>query len=540
MIWLCRWIITVAPLWAAAAVALELSVPQVASFQGQDLNAFVDLQDLRGSAARLRVQHGSADEYQQLQIPRYSVAQQLSLAIVDAPLGGKRLTIRSNRPIVEPMVQLVVRFSDDQAQHLRALSLVVPAPLVGAQVAAALQNRDDRRTQLTQPKDTLWSIASDSRESSAVTVQQQMLAIVRLNPEAFIAENVNGLKSGYLLQLPDLFEASLLTASTALREVKQQYKSWVDEGFGLLPGQSNGDDSRSLRIVATQPSAVSPAASQRLSLESAAEGSATVGRELSSFDPTTTNSGVRDGTATQQMGVAEVAALELAADSGNNTINEAVANDRVSDTDEPAAPSTVVQQRPRDLPLPSSAVVAAAETASAEDSQPAQSDAPVVATKAQDDSLSPGLVGVIATILLTLIVIFMAWRRRRNAVTALQTTQQSAVEATINDSAETEFKEPTVAGAAAMQDTVAKDAATNDSGASRQEPLLVSPSGLPSMASDVDEEDIIETRIKLAVAFLEVGDKAGARELLLEVLEEGDEEQQTSARLLLEELDDSQ
>lgn len=528
-----------APLWAVSAIALELSAPQVASFQGQDLNAFVDLLDVRGAATQLRVQPGSADEYQQLQVPRYSVAQQLRLAIVDAPLGGKRLTVRSNRPIVEPMVQLVVRFTDDEAQYVRALSLVVPAPLVGVQVAAALQNRDDRRTQLTQPKDTLWSIASDSRESSAVTVQQQMLAILRLNPDAFIAENVNGLKSGYLLQLPDLFEASLLTASAALREVKQQYKSWVDEGFGVLPAQPNGVDSRSLRIVATQPSPVSPAVAQRPSVESAAEELATVGRELSSFDPTT-NSDVRDGTATQQVGVREVAALGRAADATNNRSNEAVANDRVSDINEPPDASAVVQQRPRDLPLPSSAIAADAETARAEDAQPAQSDAPLVATNAGDESLSPGLVGVIATIVLTLIVIFMAWRRRRNAVTALQTTQQNAVADTANGGEETELKEPTVAGAAAMQDTVAKDAVTHDSAVSRRQPLLVSPSGLPSMASDGDEEDIIETRIKLAVAFLEVGDKAGARELLLEVLEEGDEEQQTSARLLLEELDDSQ
>ena len=57
------------------------------------------------------------------------------------------------------------------------------------------------------------------------------------------------------------------------------------------------------------------------------------------------------------------------------------------------------------------------------------------------------------------------------------------------------------------------------------------------MSGSADEDDIIETRIKLAVAFIEVGDEEGARELLQEVLEEGDEEQQTSARLLLEELD---
>ena len=53
-----------------------------------------------------------------------------------------------------------------------------------------------------------------------------------------------------------------------------------------------------------------------------------------------------------------------------------------------------------------------------------------------------------------------------------------------------------------------------------------------------DDEDIIETRIKLAIAFIEVGDEEGARELLQEVLEEGDDEQQMAAQLLIDDLDD--
>ena len=56
--------------------------------------------------------------------------------------------------------------------------------------------------------------------------------------------------------------------------------------------------------------------------------------------------------------------------------------------------------------------------------------------------------------------------------------------------------------------------------------------------SSSDDEDIIETRIKLAIAFAEVGDEQGARELLQEVLEDGDEEQRMAAQLLIDELDD--
>ena len=72
-------------LWLAKASAVELSIPQVVSFQGQDLNAFVDLQ---GSDSELQVQPGSASDYVQMQVPRYSVVEQLQLAIVDAPWGN--------------------------------------------------------------------------------------------------------------------------------------------------------------------------------------------------------------------------------------------------------------------------------------------------------------------------------------------------------------------------------------------------------------------------------------------------------------------
>ena len=538
-------------LWLPNVAAVELSVPQVASFQGQDLNAFVDLQALQGSGSGLQVQLGSAAEYEQLQVPRYSVAEQLRVAIVDAPLGGKRLSVRSARPIFEPKVQLVVRFTDGAEQHVKLLSLAIPAPL-GVSALRTAQMDEDRRTQLTRPNDTLWSVAKDSRESAAVTVQQQMLAIVRLNPDAFIAENVNGLKSGYLLQLPELFEASLLTASAALREVKRQYKSWVDEGFARKSRQSTREGARSLRIVDTNDDSVSVLSSS--SLASSAQAAA----EQTARDTRTTSisAGEQD----------IVGAREP--ESVNFPGTESAGMDRQIETAPASAGAaeraTNPQTEPRIMPLPSAAATAAERTDSSEplrsteqrsqqDSERAENNQqiPVARTsKAKQGELSPGLVGVVATVLLTLALLLMVWRRRRKTVPA------EAVEGAESATASA-ITEPTVADFAAGSDTEhssdgdhgSEDHEDNDAlvdnepsdvGAiepDRREPLLVSPSGLPSMSGGADDDDIIETRLKLAVAFIEVGDEDGAKELLQEVLEEGDEEQQTSARLLLEELD---
>ena len=50
--------------------------------------------------------------------------------------------------------------------------------------------------------DTLWEIANQMRPSD-VTVNQMMTALVRENPNAFYNGNVNQLKAGYVLRVPD-------------------------------------------------------------------------------------------------------------------------------------------------------------------------------------------------------------------------------------------------------------------------------------------------------------------------------------------------
>ena len=74
------------------------------------------------------------------------------------------------------------------------------------------------------PKDTLWRIAS-SVASDAVSVEQVMLEIIRMNPEAFQEQNVNGLKAGYRLQLPLAADIAMDNV-TAIDEVALQNNAW--------------------------------------------------------------------------------------------------------------------------------------------------------------------------------------------------------------------------------------------------------------------------------------------------------------------------
>ena len=67
--------------------------------------------------------------------------------------------------------------------------------------------------------DTLFSIAKNSRPNDGVTVTQMMAAFLRENPGAFVNGNINQLKSGFILRIPD--EATVAQAShkEAVREL---------------------------------------------------------------------------------------------------------------------------------------------------------------------------------------------------------------------------------------------------------------------------------------------------------------------------------
>ena len=68
---------------------------------------------------------------------------------------------------------------------------------------------------------------ADAADSS-VSVQQMMLALLRTNPDAFLNNNINGLKRGQILRMPSPEEMSALSGNEALSEARAQYRIWED------------------------------------------------------------------------------------------------------------------------------------------------------------------------------------------------------------------------------------------------------------------------------------------------------------------------
>ena len=104
---------------------------------------------------------------------------------------------------------------------------------------------------------TLWSIASQTRPDSSISIQQMMMALLKTNPEAFINNNINGLKQGQILRIPGQDEISSLSKSEALNQVKSQYAAW-DELRGTVaattPQQPVSTTAKTEEVPAVEPS----------------------------------------------------------------------------------------------------------------------------------------------------------------------------------------------------------------------------------------------------------------------------------------------
>src|SRR6185503_7602474 len=75
-----------------------------------------------------------------------------------------------------------------------------------------------------QRAETLWAIA-DRVRPDGVTINQMMIAIFQANPDAF-AGNINVLRAGATLRLPEAADLDTLAVTAANSEVQRQTDEW--------------------------------------------------------------------------------------------------------------------------------------------------------------------------------------------------------------------------------------------------------------------------------------------------------------------------
>jgi len=281
--------------WALGLGALTLN-----SYLNEPLSAQVRLLEAEGLDENdVHVGLAPESEFARLGVNRDFYLTKIVFEI-QAGEGGKTVLMSTDTPLREPYLDLIIEARWPDGRLLREYTVLVdlpprpqpvaePASATPSQRAAtgdaegvggATEAREYDRAVSDRPApggrylvnntDTLWRIASNVA-APGVSVEQTMLEIVAANPAAFKGGNINGLKSGYVLQLPGEGDVRL-ALSDALEEVSLQNREWAEGGPMAAQGLTliaDEDDSDTLSASDDIGSADLPALTVAQSEESA-------------------------------------------------------------------------------------------------------------------------------------------------------------------------------------------------------------------------------------------------------------------------------
>ncbi|MCE1250817.1 MAG: hypothetical protein LWW82_08815 [Comamonadaceae bacterium] len=252
-------------LYAGDAAALALGRITVQSALGEPLHAEIELPQITPAEAEsLRAQIASPDVFR-AQGMEYSTAINGVQAQLQRRADGTMvLRLTSNRPMNEPFVDLVLNASWSAGQIVRSYTMLfdpptlrkapaaVSTPAQASTVAPATPTADkgkgkgkakassaataapapasppaDGETVTSRPGDTAGRLA-EAHRPAGVSLDQMLVAMVRSNPDAFIGGNVNRLKSGAVLHMPDTASAQAVSQGEARQIVAAQSRDFGD------------------------------------------------------------------------------------------------------------------------------------------------------------------------------------------------------------------------------------------------------------------------------------------------------------------------
>ncbi len=271
-----RWVIGPFLAGPLSAWALGLGEIELKSALNQPLNAEIELVSATSEELEsLRVELAPRDTFERYGIDRPAFLSDLLFSVNRNASGGAIVRVASVQSITEPFVTILVEASWARGRLLREYTVLLdppvlmPAPATQTLVATPATGpaRGDQAGRIARPAaagtpaptaqppapaarevapisrpaagpaggtygpvqrdETLWSIAARFRPGDQVSMNQMMLAIYEANPQAFNG-NINELRRGAILRLPDLTAATGVSATAARQEVARQNSAWRD------------------------------------------------------------------------------------------------------------------------------------------------------------------------------------------------------------------------------------------------------------------------------------------------------------------------
>lgn len=265
------------------AHALGLGELTLKSTLNQPLVAEIELLDVKDlTSAEVVPSLASPEDFAKAGVDRQAFLNDLTFTPVLNASGKSILRVTSSKPLSEPMVKFLVQVMWPNGRLLRDYSVLLDPSKFSPQTADAAAQPAPAQTvtapvtgatkpsqHTTTPRDTLWEIASKARNGGSI--QQTMLAIQALNPDAFIDGNINRLKTGQVLRLPDQVQSTNLPQPKAIAEVAAQNTAWR-QGRRYVAKPGTGQQQLDATKRARGEDASSQAATDKLSLVSADTG----------------------------------------------------------------------------------------------------------------------------------------------------------------------------------------------------------------------------------------------------------------------------
>ena len=270
---------------AAASIpvsALGLGDIRIQSFLNEPLRAEVELLDTRELLVDdIRIRLAASEDFDRLGVERSYFLTGIQFEVrIDAATGQGVILLSTEEAVLEPYLDFIIEARWPSGRLLREYTVLVDPPafhqdMVTVSVAERVEAMTSKppagepasstqspresssgdsvrlrestlppgemperafsaetsstpaagKRYMVRRDETLWEIAAQARPQG-ITVQQAMLDIQRLNPEAFIDGNINLIKAGYIIYLPAAGEVDSDDLATALDEVRSQNEQW--------------------------------------------------------------------------------------------------------------------------------------------------------------------------------------------------------------------------------------------------------------------------------------------------------------------------
>ena len=242
--WLATALIVLTPCLVDAAGLGRLTVQ---SSLGQAFQAEIDLIAVpKEELGSLSVRLASPAAYQQAGLQYNSIVAGLALRIERRPNGQPYIKITSSRPVNEFVVDVLIDLSWASGRIMREFRVLLdppdasapavaesrPAPPPAqpsvqraAPVESAPRVSGDGAYGPVKRGETLSQIAREVRPDG-VSVEQMLVGLYRSNPDAFIRKNMNLMRSGKILRVPERGEIEAISQAEAVKEYRAQVADW--------------------------------------------------------------------------------------------------------------------------------------------------------------------------------------------------------------------------------------------------------------------------------------------------------------------------